>query len=176
MTSYSALNNILHICWSLWTKSMRPLKGGLLICCSGISIYLYVIPYHLFFFYCRLANETFIPSLGLVISSAHGRTSSKVCVDSRLKLRKTWAKTSFSSRRANRWPWKNKWKKGNELLRSSLMIITRRSFREYVLALKLRWCHGQRSSFALVTISSPAISRAFLLITSKADNLPVERC
>ena len=50
----------------------------------------------------------------------------------------------------------------------------RRSFGDDVLDLKLRCCHGQLSLFSMVTISSPAISRALLPMTLKADKLPLE--
>ena len=43
-----------------------------------------------------------------------------------------------------------------------------------VLDLKLQCCHGQLSSFPVATIALSAISRALLLMTSKADNLPLE--
>ena len=49
-----------------------------------------------------------------------------------------------------------------------------RSFGDEVLALKLRCYQGQISSFPMVTISSLTISRALLLMTSKADKLPLE--
>ena len=51
---------------------------------------------------CRRAKETNIPSLGLVTISVHVLRSSKDCVDSMLKFRKMWARTSFSSRIAKR--------------------------------------------------------------------------
>ena len=49
----------------------------------------------------------------------------------------------------------------------------RQSFGRDVLDLKLRCCYGQLSSFPMVTISSPAISRALLPVTSKVDKLPL---
>ena len=39
---------------------------------------------------------------------------------------------------------------------------------------KLRCCHGQRSSFPMGTMLSPAISRALLPMTSKVDKLETE--
>ena len=50
----------------------------------------------------------------------------------------------------------------------------RRRFGDEVLDLKLRCCHWQLSSFPMVTIPWPAISRALLPMTSKADKLPQE--
>ena len=49
-----------------------------------------------------------------------------------------------------------------------------RSFGDEVLALKLGCYQGQISSFPMVTISSLTISSALLLMTSKADKLPLE--
>lgn len=51
----------------------------------------------------------------------------------------------------------------------------RRSFGGEVLDIKLRCCHGQLSSFPMVTISSPTISRALLLMTtSETKELALE--
>lgn len=60
------------------------------------------------------------------------------------------------------------------LLRWSLRSQARRSFGEEVLALKLRCCKEQPSTFPMLTISPPAISRALLQMTSKAYKLPLE--
>ena len=49
----------------------------------------------------------------------------------------------------------------------------RRWFGEEVLDLRLRSCHGQRSSCPVVTISTAAISRALLLLTSKAGQVAI---
>ena len=52
----------------------------------------------------RFANVTNIPSFGLVISSQHVWSSSIVCVEVMEKLCKTYDRTIFTSRKANRWP------------------------------------------------------------------------
>ena len=56
------------------------------------------------------------------------------------------------------------------------MSKLQQSFGDNVLALKLRCFHGQLSLFPIimVTISSPTVLRAFLLMMSKADKLPLE--
>ena len=80
----------------------------------------------LMWLYWRFPNVTNSPSLGRVISSAHVKSSSKVCVDSTLKERRTWDNTIFSSIRANRWPVRKKKNKVANPSKPTLRLVRRR--------------------------------------------------